>query len=175
MSDIYIPGVKSRFNSEKLIEDLMAVERIPRDRAAEQIETFQAEKGYWQEVGRRVGSLRDSARMMYSFQNPFSERSARSSDESALIATATRQAVEQERTFTIKQVAKADRFLSNPLELNFKVDAGKYTFTVGKEEITVDYRGGTLRDFTEILNRRGRGKIQASVLNVEAGKQSLLL
>ena len=153
----------------------MAVERIPRDRAAEQIETFQAEKGYWQEVGRRVGSLRDSARMMYSFQNPFSERSARSSDESVLVASANRQAVEQERTFTVKQVARADRFLSNPLELNFKVDAGKYTFTVGKEEITVDYRGGTLRDFTEILNRRGRGKIQASVINVEAGKQSLLL
>ena len=175
MSDIYVPGVKSRFNTEKLIEDLMAVERIPRDRAAEQIETYQAEKGYWQEVGRRVSSLRDSARFLYSFQNPFSERSARSSDESVLIATANRQAVEQERSFTIKQVAKADRFLSNPLELNYKVEPGQYTFTVGKDEITVDYRGGTLRDFTEILNRRGRGKIQASVINVEAGKQSLLV
>ena len=175
MSDIYIPGVKSRFNTDKLIEDLMAVERIPKERAVKQIETYQAEKGYWQEVGRRVSALRDSARFLYSFQNPFAERSARSSDESVLIATANRQAAEQERTFTVKQVAKADRFLSNPLDLSFKVDPGKYTFTVGKDEITVDYRGGTLRDFAEIVSRRGRGKIQASVINVEAGKQSLLV
>ncbi|MDR0447743.1 MAG: hypothetical protein LBH07_03655, partial [Treponema sp.] len=54
MSDIYLPGVKSRFNTEKLIEDLMKVERIPRDRAEKQIETFQTEKGYWQELGRRI-------------------------------------------------------------------------------------------------------------------------
>ena len=175
MSDIYIPGVRSRFNTDKLIEDLMKVERIPRDRAEKQVETYQAEKGYWQEVGLRVSSLRDSARFMYSFQNPFAERSARSSDESVLVANATRQAVEQERTFTIKQVAKADRFLSNPLELNYKVDPGKYTFTVGKDEITVDYRGGTLRDFADIVNRRGRGKIQVSVINVESGKQSLFI
>ena len=175
MSDIYVPGVRSRFNTEKLIEDLMKVERIPRDRSEKQIETYQAEKGYWQEVGRRVTALRDSARFMYSFQNPFAERSARSSDESALIANATRQAVEQERTFTVRQVAKADRFLSNPLDLNYRVEPGKYTFTVGSDEITVDYRGGTLRDFSDILNRRGRGKIQASVINVESGKQSLLV
>ncbi|MCL1813474.1 MAG: flagellar filament capping protein FliD [Treponema sp.] len=175
MSDIYMPGVRSRLNTDKLIEDLMKVERIPRDRAEKQIETYQAEKGYWQEVGRRVTALRDSARFMYSFQNPFAERSARSSDESVLIANATRQAVEQERSFSVKQVAKADRFLSDPLELNYKVEPGKYTFTVGSDEITVDYRGGTLRDFTEILNRRGRGKIQANVINVESGKQSLLI
>ena len=175
MSDIYIPGVRSRFNTDKLIEDLMKVERVPRDRAEQQVEAYQAEKGYWQEVGRRVSSLRDSARFMYSYQNPFSERSARSSDESVLIATATRQAVEQERTFTIKQVAKADRFLSNPLELNYRVEPGKYTFSVGNDEITIDYRGGTLRDFTEIINRRARGKIQANVINVESGKQSLLI
>ena len=175
MSDVYIPGVKSRFNTETLIEDLMKVERIPRDRAEKQIETYQEEKGYWQEVGRRITALRDSARFLYSFQNPFSERTARSSDDSILIATANRQAVEQERTFTVKQIAKADRFLSNPLDPSFKVDPGKYTFTVGNDEITLDYRGGSLRDFAEILSRRGRGKIQASVINVEKGKQSLLI
>ncbi|MCL1814968.1 MAG: flagellar filament capping protein FliD [Treponema sp.] len=175
MSDIYIPGIKSRFDTNNLIEKLMEVERIPRDRAEKQIETLQSEKEYWQEMGRRVNSLRESARFLYSFQNPFSERSARSSDTTALTATANRQAVEQERSFTIKQVAKADRFLSDPLDPSFKVEAGKYTFKIGNDEITLDYRGGSLKDFSEILNRRGRGKLQTSVINVEAGKQSLLV
>jgi flagellar hook-associated protein 2 len=175
VSDIYIPGVRSRFNTDTLIEELMKVERIPRDRAESQIENLQTEKGYWQEIGIRIGSLRESARSLYSFQNPFSERIARSSDESVLTATATRQALEQERTFTVRQVAMADRFLSNPLDPSFRVREGNYTFKIGDDEINVTYRGGTLKDFTEIVNRRGRGKIQASVIAVESGKQSLLI
>jgi flagellar hook-associated protein 2 len=175
MSDIYIPGVRSRFNTDTLIEELMKVERIPKERSERQIETLETKKGYWQEIGRRVGSLRESARSLFSFQNPFNERIARSSDESVLSAAATRQAVEQERSFIVKQVAKADRFLSNPLDPSFRVQEGAYTFTVGNDQISFNYRGGTLADFTEILNRRGRGKVQASVLSVESGTKSLLI
>ncbi|MDR2072983.1 MAG: flagellar filament capping protein FliD [Spirochaetaceae bacterium] len=175
MSDIYIPGVKSRFNTDTLIEELMKVERIPKDRSERQIETLETEKGYWQEIGRRIGSLRESARSLFSFQNPFNERIARSSDESVLSAAATRQAVEQERSFIVKQVAKADRFLSNPLDPSFRVKEGTYTFMVGNDQISFNYRGGTLADFTEVLNRRGRGKVQASVLSVESGTKSLLI
>ncbi|MDR2552477.1 MAG: flagellar filament capping protein FliD [Treponema sp.] len=175
MSDIYVPGIRSRLNTGGIVEDLMKVERIPRDRAEKQIETLQTEKGYWQEIGRRITTLRESSRSLYSFQNPFSERVALSSDESVLTAIATRQAIEQERTFTVKQVAKADRFLSNPLDASYKVPAGIYGFTVGNDEISINYRGGSLKDFAEILSRRGRGKIQASVLTVEQGTQSLLV
>jgi len=32
MSDVYMPGVKSRFNSEKIIDDLMKVERAPKEK-----------------------------------------------------------------------------------------------------------------------------------------------
>ncbi|MDR2701904.1 MAG: flagellar hook protein, partial [Spirochaetaceae bacterium] len=175
MSDIYIPGIKSRFGSEKIVEDLMRVERIPKDRAQQQIESYKSEKGYWQDLGRRITTFRESARSMYSFQNPFSDRSVRSSNETVLTATATRQALEQEKSFIVKQTAKTDRFLSNSLDISFKVDAGTYTFRVGKSDITFDYRGGTLKDFTEVLNRRGKGTIRANVMAVEKGTQSLLL
>jgi len=60
MSDVYVPGVKSRFNSEKIVDDLMKIERIPRDRTQNNIDTLRVQKGYWQEVGRRITSLRDS-------------------------------------------------------------------------------------------------------------------
>jgi flagellar hook-associated protein 2 len=175
MSDIYIPGVKSRFNSEKLIEDLMKVERLPRDRAEKNVDRLETNKTYWQDVGRRISALRDSARMLYSFQNPFNDRIVNSSDELAITGTATREAVEQERYFTVKQAAQADRFLSAPLDSKLKVESGNYSFTVGKDEIAFNFRGGTLRDFTEALNRRGRDKIQASLIAVKPGTQSLLI
>jgi flagellar hook-associated protein 2 len=175
MSDIYVPGIKSRLNTDAIVEDLMKVERIPRDRAEKNVETLQTQKGYWQEIGRRVNSLRESSRTLYSFQNPFNERTARSSDETVLAATATRQAVEQERSFTVKQVAKADRFLSEPLETSYKVPAGNYRFRVGDTDIGLDFRGGTLKEFTEALNRRGRDKVRAEILTVSPGTQSLLI
>jgi flagellar hook-associated protein 2 len=175
MSDIYVPGVKSRLNTDAIVEDLMKVERIPRDRAERNVESLETQKGYWQEIGRRINSLRESSRTLYSFQNPFNERTARSSDETVLTGTATRQAVEQERTFTVKQVAKADRFLSEPLETSYKVPAGNYRFRVGDTDIGLDFRGGTLKEFTEALNRRGRDKVRAEILTVSPGTQSLLV
>ena len=175
MADVYVPGLRSRFDSEKTIQDLMRLERIPRDRAEENVSRLEAQKSYWQDVGRRMTSLRESARSLYSFQNPFSDRLARSSDESVLSATAMRETNEQIRNFTIKQIAQADRFLSQPLENSFRVEAGTYNFSVGKDEISFDFRGGTLREFVDILNRRGRDKIQAALIAVRPGTNSLLI
>jgi len=175
MSDIYVPGIRSRFNSEQLVEDLMRLERIPRDRTASGIENLQIQRGYWQEVGRRVNSLRDSARFLFSFQNPFNDRIARSSDESALTASASREATEQSYSFTVKQTATADRFLSQPLDERMRVEAGTYNFSVGNDEISINFRGGTLRDFVEIINRRGQDKIAASLLAIQSGTRSLLI
>ena len=175
MSDIYIPGIRSRFNSEQAIQDLMRLERVPRDRVANNVTRLEAEKSYWQEIGLRVTALRESARGLYSFQNPFNDRIVRSSDSSVITGTAVREAIEQERSFTIKQIAKADRFLSSPLEENYRVDAGTYTFTVGKHEISFAFRGGTLREFTDALNRRGQDKLQASLVAVRPGTRSLLI
>jgi flagellar hook-associated protein 2 len=175
MSDVYIPGIKSRFNSEKIIEDLMKIERIPRERSEKNIDRLETEKSYWQEVGRRMNALRDSARSLYSFQNPFNERIVRSSDESVISGTATREAVEQERSFVVRQTAQADRFLSRPLEDTFRVESGDYIFSVGEEEISFNFKGGSLKEFADALIRRGRDKIQASVVTVNPGTKSLLI
>ncbi|MCL2601986.1 MAG: flagellar filament capping protein FliD [Treponema sp.] len=175
MADMFVPGVNSRFNTDKLVEDLMRVQRIPRERAERSVQQLEGNKGHWQEVGRRTNALRDSARYLFSFQHPFSDRIASSGDPSVLTGTATRGALEQERSFTVQQVAQADRFLSAPLQQNFRIEAGAYTFSVGDEEISFDFGGGSLRDFSEALNRRGRGILSASLISVSPGTTSLLI
>ena len=175
MSDVYIPGVKSRFNSEKLVEDLMKLERVPKERTEKNIESLETQKGYWQEMGRRITALRDSSRMLYSFQNPFNERVASSSDDLVIAASATREAEERDYRFGVKQVAQADRFLSPPLDEKFKVESGEYTFSVGDTEVAFNFRGGTLKEFADTLNRRGRDKITASLIAVQPGTKSFLI
>ena len=175
MSDIYIPGVRSRLNSEKIVEDLMKLERVPIQRAEQTIVRYETERAYWQDVAVRTTALRESARQLFSFQNPFNERSINSSDESIITGTATRESSEQLLNFTVKQLAQADRLLSKPVEENFQVESGNYTFTIGKDEITFDFRGGTLKEFSDTLNRRNQGKIQSSLIAVRSGTRSLLI
>jgi flagellar hook-associated protein 2 len=175
MSDIYVPGVKSRFDTDKLIEDLMRVERIPRDRVERRVETLETEKSWWQDIGRRMSSLRESARQLFSFQNPFNERTVVSQDDSVIGATATREAAEQKHQFTVRQLAAADRFISSPLDETYRVPNGTYGFSLGDEQISFAFRGGTLREFADALNRRGREKLQATLIAVEPGTKSLLI
>ena len=176
MSDVYMPGLKSRFNSEKVIEDLMKVERSPKEKIEKNVENFESRKIWWQDLGRRVTTFRESARTLYSFQNPFNERVAISANENIITAAATREADEGEYQFTVKQLAQADRFLSRPItDEKMKIDAGNYTFSVGKDEISFNFRGGSPKEFIDVLNRQGRGKIGASLITVQPGTKSLLL
>jgi flagellar hook-associated protein 2 len=153
----------------------MSVERLPRERTERNVGQLEAQKGYWQEIGRRIASLRDGARSLYSFQNPFTERVARSAEDQVITATATREAAAGEYHFTVKQIAQADRFLSRPLDDSFRVEPGTYRFSVGKDEISFDFRGGTLREFSDLINRRGQGRLGASLIAVERGARALLI
>jgi flagellar hook-associated protein 2 len=175
MSDIYIPGVKSKYDSDKLIEGLMKLERVPKERAEKEVETLEGQKTVWQDVGRRISTLRESARSLFSFQNPFNERVAKSSDESVLTATATREATEQERSFLVKKLATADRFLSAPLAEDFKVPQGEYVFAVGETEIAVPFRGGSVKEFADAVMRRGKNKVAVSTIVVEPKTRSLVI
>ncbi|HPB65179.1 MAG TPA: flagellar cap protein FliD N-terminal domain-containing protein, partial [Spirochaetales bacterium] len=113
MSDISIPGVKSKYDTAKIIEGLMAVERIPLTRSQARLEEIRLQRTVWLDLNRRMSSLRESARSLFSFQNPFNERTASSSDESVLTGTATRPAIEETKSFVVKRTASADRFMSD--------------------------------------------------------------
>ncbi len=175
MSDVSIPGVTSKYNTQKMIEDLMKLERIPKTRAEDNLKQVQLQKTTWLDVNRRMVSLRESSRSMFSFQNPFNERVALSSDDKILTASATREAVEETKTFTVKQIASADRFMSARLPDNFKVPSGNYIFTVGSSTVKLAFNGGSLKDFSEALNRKGGETIRAQVVPVTTTERILLI
>ena len=55
----------------------------------------------------------------------------------------------------MKQVATADRFLSQSLPRDFAVDAGQYTFQIGDKSVSLNWRGGTLKAFADAINAKG--------------------
>ena len=70
MADISIPGVTaSKYKTEELIEGLMKLERVPRERADEDLQTYKKQQEAWRQLSRHVSTLRDSVRTLYSYRN----------------------------------------------------------------------------------------------------------
>ena len=175
MSDLSIPGVTDKYNTQKIIDALMEAKREPLKRMQKEVDLEKQQKGSWLDVSRRLATLRDNARSLYGFQNPFNDRIASSSDEKTLIATATRQAIEESKQVTVKKVATADRFLSQSLPRNFVVDPGDYVFHVGDKSVRLTWKGGSLSAFADALNAKGGDILSASVVGDTPSTQVLLI
>ncbi|MBT3274731.1 MAG: flagellar filament capping protein FliD [Spirochaetales bacterium] len=177
MSDISIPGVPgtSKYNTEKMVEELMAVERIGMERMESELEETKIVKKAWQTVNRSLARVRDASKALYGFENPFNDRISNSSDESILTATATREASPESTEITVESLAGRDRFLSGTLDRDFEVNEGRFTFTVGEKDISFNFRGGSLKDFANTLNSRSKDILSARVVPNTSTTQVILI
>jgi flagellar hook-associated protein 2 len=176
MSDFSIPGTASdKYGTQKLIDGLMKVERIPRDKEADAIKALETQKSVWLDFNQKLGTLRQGAQDLYNFKNPFDARIAKSSDDEVLTATATREALEQDRTILVKRAAAADRLVSSDLAKAYKVAAGDYVFTVGDKRVDLKFGGGSLQDFADALTRKGGDLLRAQVVSRKTDTRSLVI
>jgi flagellar hook-associated protein 2 len=175
MSDITIPGVTSKIDTQKMIAALMEVERQPLKRMQADADLLALRKNAWQDLNRSFTTLREGARSLYGFENPFNNRIVDSSDAKSIIATATRTAIDEKLAVAVRRIATADRFLSAPLARDYAVAAGEYVFGIGGKEVRLAYAGGSLRDFADAITRKGGDLVQASVVNDTKDTQVLLV
>jgi flagellar hook-associated protein 2 len=176
MSDVNIPGVtNNRINSQKMMDAIMNAERVPLKRMETEMDGFKKSKKIWQDFNLNLTKLKDSANELFSFNSPFSAKKAVSSDETILTAVATRKAVVTEKELKVKQVATADRFMSDSVGKDFKVGEGNYRFTIGEKEITISFHGGSLQEFADAINKKGGTYLHASVVNNTAKTQVFVL
>ncbi len=164
MSDVTIPGVTSSYNTDSIVSKLMELERIPLERKQDELDKYENEKTVWQDISRNISKVEDAAKKLYGFENPFSERIAESSDEDVLTATVGRDAIEEQKTIKIINMAASDRFLSDSMDKDFDAPDGTYSFTIGEEEISFNFRGGSLSRLADRINSRGRDLLHAQVI-----------
>jgi flagellar hook-associated protein 2 len=154
MPGLNIPGVTDKYNTNETVEKLMQIERIPLTREEKTLEGYKEQQSAWRNVNRKMSSLRDSVKTLYSFDNPFNNKLTTSTEEHAISATATRNASYDSFKVDVIQPATADRFLTSELDSETKVPAGTYTYKVADKTISLRWKGGSLIDFSEALNRR---------------------
>ncbi len=175
MSGINIPGVSDKYKTNDLVKSLVEVEKLPLKREQEKLDNYKVEQANWRRVNQYMSSLRESTRTLYSFNNPFNERIAESSDERAITATAEREATVETFKIDVEQIATADRFLSGNIDKDKRIPEGTYQFQVGEKVITYRFKGGKVSDFSEGLNKRGNGIIKSSIIGVSKNESALLI
>lgn len=175
MAGLNIPGVTDQYNTNDTVEKLMKVERIPLTREQNQLETLKTEKDAWRDINTKLTSLRDKTKTLYSFENPFNNKITDSTEDYAITAEANRSAAIQSFKVDVIQPATSDRFLSQELDNDYKVPQGTYTYKVGEKQVVFNWKGGTLKEFANSINKRGNNIIKASIIGASSGKKSLLL
>ncbi|MBC6719385.1 flagellar filament capping protein FliD [Treponema sp. Marseille-Q4130] len=175
MPGLNIPGVTDKYNTNDTVEKLMKVERVPLTREQDTLKTYQAQQNAWRDVNRKLTEFRDSVKTLYSYENPFNNKLASSSDEYAITADANRSAQYQSFKVNVIQPATADRFLTAELPDNTKVPQGTYTFRVADKSVSFNWKGGSLTDFSKALNKRGGDLINSLVIGSGAGTKTILI
>lgn len=173
MSDMNIPGIGAG-KYDNLIETLMKKERAPRDSAAEDLKKYEQQNAIWRKINQFSTEIREKTRELYSFNNPFIEKTVTSSNERAITATASRDAREQTFKISINQIAQADSFLSQEVSKDFQVPKGVYTFTVGEKKFSLNWQGGKYRSFIDAVNKKGKDIIRISEIKTSPSAISLL-
>ena len=175
MAEISIPGVSNKYKTNDYIDALMKKERIPLEREQETLDRYKEQQSAWRGVNQKMSELRESTKALYSFDNPFNNKIASSSNEQAFTADAGREATFGQIKIDVIKPATTDRFLSAELEKNATVPQGTYTFQVADKTVSFNWKGGKLSDFITSLNRRGNNVIKASTVGVSGNKQALLI
>ena len=175
MSDINIPGLSSKYNTSQLVKDLVAAEKLRLTGMEDEVDELETVRSNWRWVNRNLGELQRAMKSLYGFENPFAEKNAVIADERILTATASRNAAIESYSITVKQVATADRFLSDSLQKSYKVNKGDYSYSVGEETVTLNYRGGSLDDFAKRLSAKGKGILRASTVRDTSNTRVLLI
>lgn len=175
MSDIAIPGFSSESNTAKQIENLMKAKRIPLEKMEIKQEEYTTLKGIWQDLTVTLSKLSDSANKLYGFENPFNEKNVNSSNEKILTAKSERTAIDENLSFIVDNIATADKFVSYQIDSEKTIPKGTYTFTVGEDDTTLKYRGGSLDDFVTKLNKKNPDEVRASLIKNSKTSQVLLI
>lgn len=173
MAGINIPGVTNQYNTNETVEKLMQIERIPLTREQKTLDSYKAQQDAWRSINRKMTELRDSVKTLYSFDNPFNNKITSSTEEYAITADATRKATYESFKVDVIQPATADRFLTSELDSDTKVPAGTYTYKINDKSITMRWKGGSLQDFSNALNRRGGELLKTRVIGASKGKKTL--
>jgi flagellar hook-associated protein 2 len=196
MMTISFTGLASGFDSASYIDAIMAQEKLPLKRLETKKQVTTAYQNVFKSLNTKLSTLKDAATAL-SDLNSFQVFKASSSDTTKLSVTADSSAMGGEYSVNVTQLAQKHVVASQSFDAsaefkyaNFSntLKIGEYTTTDGNgDPVTTDsidltklqLEGKTVGEALNLIashiNSLTDGKVQASVIQTEDGKRSLVL
>ena len=167
--------MKSKYDTKDIQDALIEAESTTLRRIEEEITRHEQQQEAWQALSKDLSRLRDSAKELFGFQNPFNDRMAESSAAAVLTATAARDALEGEKQLLVRHMATADRFASASLATDFKVEEGTYRFSIGDVQTEFRFPGGSIEQLADRINRKAGKLLDARVIKNTAETEVFII
>jgi flagellar hook-associated protein 2 len=168
MANIQIMGLASGMDYNAMIEQLLALERIPITRMAERKSIYRAQQDAWRDINTRLSAL-DNRLTDLRLSSTFHGRTASSSDAQVVAATAGANALTGTYSVRVNQLAQAHRVASTDKVDDLVVGEGQtetLSIRIGESEEVVDLTfeaGSTLTDIVKTINEAKAG-VKASII-----------
>lgn len=170
MATIQFGGIASGLNTSALIEGLVKVERRSIDLLQAQGTRYQAQQGVLSTLASGLAGVKSAAQGL-SFSVDFNQRTASSSDETVVKATADSTALSGSYAVNVTSLAKATVLQSTSYTSTTSA-VGQGTLTIGvgstSKDITIDASNNTLAGLKDAINNAGTG-VTASIVNTGTG------
>ncbi len=159
-----ISGLASGMDTDQIIDKLVKIESQPIKRLEAEIKERQAEQKAWNKIMEDLRKLQNTARGLYSYNNPFGEKAAESSHPDVLSVKANRYAEPNVHSLKVLQLAANHKISSDSLAKDFKIKEGNFTIIVNKIKVKVYFPGGLVQDLFNLINEKAQNIVTASLV-----------
>jgi len=159
-----LPGMENKFDTEGTIRKLVEAKRIPILQKQQEIQNLKIENQIILDFVNYLKELDAKSKALYSFESPFGDKIANSTDESSLSAIAQRKAKKDSYQIKVIQIAQPDSFASQSLSRFDNLSPGEFTISMGGKSAKVRFRGGNIYQLAEQIKDQAGEIVDAKVV-----------
>jgi len=138
---------------------------MPIEKVKLEIENYKIENEILKDITKYLRNLDEKSKKLYDFQSPFKEMQGISPEEDYVEIFATRKAKKQDYKIKINEIAKPDSFMSDSIEKNKILPPGEFKIIMGKESVSIIFKGGTIYQLYELLKNNASEIIDVRIVN----------
>lgn len=161
----------SGINTHELVEKLVELEKAPIERLRQSETILKSETEALEELRRKTKKLQESLRVLSSFEAAFEQKKVESEPAGFIEGTANKKAEVGHYKLEILSLATSLAFASKNLAKDYTVKGGK----IGFNDKTAEFKGGSLYDFRDFLNRQFKDEIVAKVVQIQEKENTLVI
>ena len=157
-------GLTSDFDSQKLIDKLVEVEKKPIKRMEDEKQIIGLKIEVLNAFENELIRLRESTKSLYGINSVFRNKEAFGADSDAFTVTPGAYALRGDTKLEIEQIAKVHSVASKPFDPATVFKAGTFTLSVGTNNSLVVFTGGSAADLAAAINKQCRNFLSAAII-----------